>query len=344
MSAAQAGAALAAHRVDLVDEDDGGGLLLGLVKQVPDPAGAYAHVQLHKVGAGDGQEVDSGLSGHRFGDQRLASARRAHQQHALGDAGPQGDELLGVPEKLHDLLELLLLLVRPGHVVEGDLLALVGQGAGAGVAEPAGAGAAAGVGVGLAQVHHIPEGAHHQNDNQVGQQAEPPAGLDARLVVAVHQHAAGPLLVDKLVQVIVEDIEVGHLVVEGAGGVALPPNLQGEVVALQGEGLDPLLFKQGPHLAVGGISGLIHPLERGDSKDHQQNQHQIEDHVPGTESLQRGCTSFPAVLMGSPPAAVPEKGEFSPRRPPALKFQCRAGCGSARRSPDRNPPQRRRGW
>ncbi len=140
VSAAQAGAALAAHGVDLVDKDDGGGLLLGLVKQVPDPAGAHAHVQLHKVGARDGQEVDPGLARHRLGDQRLAGARRAHQQHALGDAGAQGGKLLGVPEKLHDLLQLLLLLVRPGHVVEGDLLALVGQGAGAGVAEAGGPG------------------------------------------------------------------------------------------------------------------------------------------------------------------------------------------------------------
>ena len=68
VAAAQAGAPLPAHRVDLVDEHDGGGVLLGLVEQVPHPAGTHTHIQLHEVRARDGQEVDPRLAGHRLGD------------------------------------------------------------------------------------------------------------------------------------------------------------------------------------------------------------------------------------------------------------------------------------
>src|SRR5919197_422565 len=48
--------ALAADRVDLVHEDDGGGGLLGLVEQVADPAGPDADEHLDEVGPGDREE------------------------------------------------------------------------------------------------------------------------------------------------------------------------------------------------------------------------------------------------------------------------------------------------
>ena len=81
VAAAQACAALTAHCVDLVDEHDGRGFLLGLVKEVADTAGAHAYIQLHKVGARDRQEVDSGLARHRLGDEGLTGARRANHPH-----------------------------------------------------------------------------------------------------------------------------------------------------------------------------------------------------------------------------------------------------------------------
>ena len=124
VSAAHAGAPLAAHGVNFVNEHNGGGGLFRLFKKVPDPAGAHAHVQLHKIGAGDGEKAHSGLPGHGLGKQGFPRARRADQKHALGDSGPQGDEPPGVPKELHDFLKLLLLLLRPGHVLEADLFVL----------------------------------------------------------------------------------------------------------------------------------------------------------------------------------------------------------------------------
>ena len=120
MSAAQAAASLAAHGVDLIDEYNGRGLLFRLLKQIPHTAGAYAHIHLHKIRARDGQKRHIRLPGHRLRQQRLARARRAHQQHALGNMGAQLQILVRLPEKLHDLLQLLFFLVGSGHIVKGD--------------------------------------------------------------------------------------------------------------------------------------------------------------------------------------------------------------------------------
>ena len=118
--AAEAGAALAADRVDLVDEDDARRVALGLVEQVADAARADAHEHLDELGAGDAEERDAGLAGDGAGQQGLAGARGPDQQDAARDAGAERVELLRVLEELDDFLELRLGLVDAGHVVERD--------------------------------------------------------------------------------------------------------------------------------------------------------------------------------------------------------------------------------
>ena len=94
VSAAQAGAAMTADGVDLVDEDDAGGVLLALLEEVAHTAGAYADEHLNEVGTGDGEERHIGFSGDRAGQQRLAGARRPDQQHAFWYAPAEPLELL----------------------------------------------------------------------------------------------------------------------------------------------------------------------------------------------------------------------------------------------------------
>ena len=167
-SAAQARAALAAHGVDLVDEHDGGGVLLGLVKQVVHAARADAHEHLHEVRAGDGEEGHPGLAGHGAGQQGLARAGRAHQQYARGDARAHLGEALGVFQKLYDLPELFLFLVGAGHVVEGDLVAVGVGHAGPGLAEAHHALAAAG----LLAHQEVPQRAEEHHGDQLGGDVE----------------------------------------------------------------------------------------------------------------------------------------------------------------------------
>ena len=69
--------------------------------------------------AGHGEEAALGLAGDRAGEQRLAGARRAVEQHAARDAGAEALVALRVLEEVDDLDELVLGLVDAGDVVEG---------------------------------------------------------------------------------------------------------------------------------------------------------------------------------------------------------------------------------
>ena len=121
VTAAHAGAAVAADGVDLVHEDDAGGVLLGLLEEVADAAGADADEHLDEVRAGDREERHAGLTGDGASEQRLTGAWRAVEQDALRDPRAQRLELLGVLEELLDLVQFLDGLVGAGDVAEGDL-------------------------------------------------------------------------------------------------------------------------------------------------------------------------------------------------------------------------------
>jgi hypothetical protein len=116
--AGEAGAALAADRVDLVHEHDARGIALGLVEQVAHAAGADAHEHLDEFRAGDAEEWHAGLAGDGPCHQGLAGAGRADEQDAARDACSERVELLGVLEELDDFLELGLRLVDSGDVRE----------------------------------------------------------------------------------------------------------------------------------------------------------------------------------------------------------------------------------
>ena len=280
MAAAQARAPLPAHRVDLVDEYNRRSVLLGLVEQVPDPGRAHANIELHKVGARDGQKVDPGLSGHRLGNQRFAGARRAHQKYPLGNPRPQGRVLLGIAHKVHNLPQLLLFLVGSGHVVKGHPDALVGECFGPGVAKAGGAPASAAGSAALALVGHIPEARHSGNQQQIGQIGKPGGLNPARVVVVGGNHSPGSLLVNHLVQIIVKHPKIRQVVADGVLGIPFSPDGHGEHIVLHPELGHPLLQKEGADLAVGIAGGLIHPLQSPEGEHQNQSQQQVEGQIP----------------------------------------------------------------
>ena len=121
VAAAEAGTTLTTHRIDLIDKDDAGGILLGLFEQIAHAAGADAHEHLHELRAGDREEGNTSFTSHSFGQQRLAGARRTNQQNALGNLGADGGEAIGVLEEVDNLSEFKLGALDPGHITEGDL-------------------------------------------------------------------------------------------------------------------------------------------------------------------------------------------------------------------------------
>jgi hypothetical protein len=114
--------ARAADRVELVDEDDRGRGLLGLLEQVAHAGGADADDRLDELRRRGGEEGDVGLAGHGARQQRLARARLAREQHAARDPAAEALVAVRVLEEVHDLQQFLLGLVDAGDVLEGDPL------------------------------------------------------------------------------------------------------------------------------------------------------------------------------------------------------------------------------
>src|SRR5207302_9195091 len=127
VTATQARAAMAADRVDLVDEDDAGGVLLALLEEIAHAACAHADEHLDEVRAGDAEERHARLARDGAREQRLARAGRSHEQNTLGDASAELGELLRVLEELDDLFQLVLRLIDAGDVGEGDLVVVLGE-------------------------------------------------------------------------------------------------------------------------------------------------------------------------------------------------------------------------
>jgi hypothetical protein len=81
--------ALGRDGIDLVDEDDAGGLLGGLVENLAEMSLALAVKFVDDFRAVDREELGIGLMCHGTRDQGLAAAWRAVQEDALGRVDAQ---------------------------------------------------------------------------------------------------------------------------------------------------------------------------------------------------------------------------------------------------------------
>ena len=99
-------------------------MLLGLVEHVPDTGRTDADEHLDEIGTRDREERHLGLAGDRPRQQRLAGARRADHEHALGNLAAEPLELARVLEEIDDFDDLLLGLLDTRNVSErhGDLV------------------------------------------------------------------------------------------------------------------------------------------------------------------------------------------------------------------------------
>ena len=111
--------ARASDRVELVDEDDRRGRLLGLGEQVAHARRADADDRLDELGGRDREESRVGLAGDGAREQRLAGAGGAREQDPVRHPPAQAPVALGVAQEVDDLGQFGLGLADAGDVREG---------------------------------------------------------------------------------------------------------------------------------------------------------------------------------------------------------------------------------
>ena len=174
MPAAKSGAAMAAHCVNLIDENDRRSNLLGLFKQIPDAAGADADKHLNEVAAADGEERYTCFSGNGFGQQGFSGSGRSDEQYALRNPGAQFRIHLWILQEVNHFLKLFLLFVRARNISKSDLVAARILHARTAFSEGHDLSAAARLGAD----HHEPDYRHDTEHDQVWQEIIPPGNHD----------------------------------------------------------------------------------------------------------------------------------------------------------------------
>ena len=304
---AHAGSAVAPDGVNLVHEDNRGGVLLGLLEQVAHARGPHAHEHLHELRAAHGEEGHAGLPGHGPRQEGLTGAGRPVEQDALGDLGAHGLELLRLGEELTDLLELLDGLVLPGDVREGDVGHLLLPHLGLGAAEAQGSPGAA--------LHASQEPPHEAQEQDHGQQelerGAPPAGGGHHRVVATGR--VGGL--DELIDLLglgggVDELDLGTdllvglpflLGLEGVGLGEIQLHALGAVD--DGHGLDGGGAVLEDIQAVGGVHAAVaaHGAQQAPGQDGQQDEGQDPgQRVAQGAARQTLLTALGALALGAP--------------------------------------------
>src|SRR5204862_2753483 len=110
-----------ADGVELVDEDDRGRVLPRFLEQLANSRGAEAGEHLDERRGALQVKARSGFARDRLGEERLAGPGWAVEKDALGDTCAELLEAPRIAQEVHDLSELLLRLLEPGHVRPGDL-------------------------------------------------------------------------------------------------------------------------------------------------------------------------------------------------------------------------------
>src|SRR5690554_477426 len=173
MPAAEACSALTANSIKLVDEDEARCILLGILKEIPNPGGTDPHKHFHKFRATDAEKRYARFSRNCPGQQRLTRTWRSNQQDSLGDFCSYFVVLLRMLQEIYDFYQFLLCLVDTCDMLEGNPALVLMMQTGSAFAERHGAVVAA-----LHLIHNKqPEQSQHNDENNIGQQGHPPRSL-----------------------------------------------------------------------------------------------------------------------------------------------------------------------
>ena len=131
VTTAKARAAMATDRVDFVDKDDAGCVLLSLFEHVAHPRGAHADEHFDEIGTGDREKRHLGFAGDRARQQRLAGAGRTHHQDAFRDLAAKFLEFARIFKEVDDFDHFLLGFLHSRNVRKGDAHLVFAEQAGA---------------------------------------------------------------------------------------------------------------------------------------------------------------------------------------------------------------------
>ena len=227
-ASAAPGVALVGNSINLINEDDGGGVFLGLSKEVADAGGANTDEHFGELGAGDAEEGHGGFTSDGARHQGFAGAGVTCEQDAAGDFGAEFFVFLGFFEEVNDFGKVLLSRFVAGDIFEGDLFLVGAVEAGFGFAEAHGL-----VVHRLGLAHHGTEEKDDEDDRDDdgggGESVIPEVGDFLVLNDGVLGLAGGELVAGEGGAVVNQ-----ALVVEGAGGV-FAGDLGVVVVAFQGD-------------------------------------------------------------------------------------------------------------
>ena len=160
VSAAQARAAMPAHGIDFVDENDAGRVLLGLFEHVAHPRCAHADEHFHEIRAGNGEKRHFGFAGNGSRQQGLAGSGGTDHEHTFRDLAAKFLELAGIFQEVDDFDHFLLGFLDARDVGKGDVHLVLAQQTGAALAEGHGPASARGA------LHLAHEVGPEANENQ----------------------------------------------------------------------------------------------------------------------------------------------------------------------------------
>ena len=104
--------------IDLIDKNNAGSILGGLLKQVTHTACTHADIQLYEIRSRQGEERHMCLSCHRTRKERFTGSGRADKKCSLGELRADLYVALRVVKKIHDLHQRLLGLILTGNVLK----------------------------------------------------------------------------------------------------------------------------------------------------------------------------------------------------------------------------------
>src|SRR3954447_8928219 len=120
-------AAMAAYRINFVDENNARRGFLSLLEHVADSRSTDADEHLDEIRAADGKKRHISFARDSTRQQRLAGAGRANHQHAFGNTATEFLKFFRITQELDQLLHFVLGFFYACHIAKRDLVFVTGE-------------------------------------------------------------------------------------------------------------------------------------------------------------------------------------------------------------------------